>query len=579
MTVRLVCSPKRLLGIALGAMSTLVLFSSHAGAAELVLPSKKFEYFAERKDLKAFLREFASSLGIQIAVDPEVQGTLVGRYELPPRQLLAVVCNTFGLEWYYDGRVLHIEPTSAAQSEVIHLKYISPAGFIVSLAQLGISDKRFVPTVDQQTKSIFVSGPRKYVELVKQAAAAADRVGPASNEETAVRVFPLKYAFADDSFVRHSGREFRVPGVATTLQKLYAPSPQSGQPASKSAGMASIKAPLENKTTRMKGTGLSVKLPPKFPGPEEFLTPAEDVASQKTAAAALPSIVADQRTNAIVVRDSPSRLNSYEPLIRSLDVRPSIVELEASIVEVVSDDVSSLGIDWRLAGSRVDLQSGSGSLLDPVTNPRGPGGAAAPFPQPNPLTLGSAQGAVLATILGSKTQFLARLSALEGEGKAWIKATPKVMTLNNIEAVLEAMETFFARVNGFQDSQLYDISVGVSMRVTPMSMGDAATGEMRLLINIDDGAITDRVVDQLPVIQKSTIATQAMLKSGQSLLIAGYTRERRRETTSGVPGLSSLPVVGRLFSTKDTNSVRLERMFLLTPRLIEVTPHESGNPS
>jgi type III secretion protein C len=534
-------------------------------AAELVLSQKKMEYFAERKELKTFLREFASGQGIQISIDPEIQGALSGRYELTPRAMLALLSANYGLEWYFDGRVLHIEPASAAQSEVIQLKDISPEAFLVALNQLGVSDKRFAPTVDAKSRSVLVSGPRKFVELVKQAAQAADKTSGAS-EETATRIFPLRYALAEDRVMRHGGQEYKVPGVANVLQRLYGRNDANTGVTAKP--VLRQQKPIDNRTARLKGTDLSVRVPPRFPQPEELAPSAADRSSSHSNG--LPVIVADAQSNSIIIRDTPSRIASHEEIIATLDKRPVVVEIEASIIEVNSDHVGALGIDWRLNGNRVDIANGTGTALSPILDPRGTGSTNQNFVRPQIPTLANIQGAVLSTVLGDKTTFFARLAALEGDGKAWIKAAPKVMTLNNVEAVLESINTFFIKVGGFQDAQLFDVSVGVSMRIVPTIVGSADTSELRLQINIDDGALTEQVIDQLPVIQKSTISTQALVKNGLSLLIAGYTREVSREKHSGIPVLSRIPVLGAAFGTKENTKTKLERMFLLTPKLVEL---------
>jgi type III secretion protein C len=539
-----------------------------AFAAELSLPAKKLEYFAERKDLKAFLREFASSQGIQISIDPEIQGTLSGRYELTPRAMLALLCANYGLEWYFDGRVLHVEPASSAQSEVIQLKDISPETFLASLNQLGVSDKRFSLSIDQNSKSVLASGPRKFVELVKQTAQAADK--PAGSfQNTVTRIFPLRYALAEDRVMRHGGQEYKVQGIASILQRLY------GQNNSDTAGTAKPvikqRKPIDNRLARVKGTELSVRLPPRLPQPDELVAgEPERSALQPGAGAGLPAILADAQSNSIIIRDFPAMLATHEEVIRTLDKRPVVVEIEATIIEVNSDQIAALGIDWRLNGNRVDAASGSGTALNPILDPRGTGALSQSFSRPLTPTLANVQGLVLSTVLGDKTTFFARLAALEGEGKAWVKAAPKVMTLNNVEAVLESISTFFIKVGGFQDAQLFDVSVGVSMRIVPTLVGNSDSSELRLQINIDDGAITDQFVDQLPVIQKSTISTQALVKNGLSLLIAGYTREVSKERHSGIPVLSRLPFIGAAFGTKDTSKMKLERMFLLTPKLVEL---------
>jgi type III secretion protein C len=97
------------------------------------------------------------------------------------------------------------------------------------------------------------------------------------------------------------------------------------------------------------------------------------------------------------------------------------------------------------------------------------------------------------------------------------------------------------------------------------------------MVNVEDGNITGRSVDQIPVVERSTINTQALIMEGESLLIGGMTRDVSTSSNDKVPGLGDIPVVGNLFKTTKANSARIERMFLITPRLAAARPANPAN--
>ena len=72
------------------------------------------------------------------------------------------------------------------------------------------------------------------------------------------------------------------------------------------------------------------------------------------------------------------------------------------------------------------------------------------------------------------------------------------------------------------------------------------------------------------IVSNSEIDTQAMIREGESLLIAGYSVEQDSKQNSGVPWLSSLPVVGNMFKYKQDQKQKFQRLFLLTPRIINL---------
>jgi type III secretion protein C len=169
--------------------------------------------------------------------------------------------------------------------------------------------------------------------------------------------------------------------------------------------------------------------------------------------------------------------------------------------------------------------------------------------------------------MGSVGQFIARIRALQTDGAARVVSSPQVVTLSNVEAIFDNSSTFFVRVAGREEVDLFNVSAGTSLRVTPHVFRDVDQTRIKLLVNVEDGNISGRQVDQIPVVERSTINTQALIAEGESLLIGGMVREVTANSTDKVPGLGDVPVVGNLFKSRESSTTRVERMFLITPRL------------
>jgi type III secretion protein C len=75
-------------------------------------------------------------------------------------------------------------------------------------------------------------------------------------------------------------------------------------------------------------------------------------------------------------------------------------------------------------------------------------------------------------------------------------------------------------------------------------------------------------VDRIPVINRRSVNTQALMDEGASLLLAGFTSEEKTNAVTGVPVLSELPIVGGLFRFSEKKQNNMERFYLLTPRLV-----------
>lgn len=128
---------------------------------------------------------------------------------------------------------------------------------------------------------------------------------------------------------------------------------------------------------------------------------------------------------------------------------------------------------------------------------------------------------------------------------------------------------FFVPVQGYTSGDLYSISTGISLRVLPMVLEEDGQTRIKLDVAIEDGEVsTTQTVGNLPVIQTSNINTQAFINEGQALLIAGYRADTDESGVTGVPYLSKIPLLGALFRTDNRTKNHMERLFLLSPRVI-----------
>ncbi|REN10944.1 EscC/YscC/HrcC family type III secretion system outer membrane ring protein, partial [Mycobacterium tuberculosis] len=90
-------------------------------------------------------------------------------------------------------------------------------------------------------------------------------------------------------------------------------------------------------------------------------------------------------------------------------------------------------------------------------------------------------------------------------------ARPKVMTLDNTEAVLENLSEFYVRVDGFQDAGLFSITAGTAVRVTPLVIDEKASRGVMMSIDIVDGDLSPMSVDKIPIVRRRTVNTQALV--------------------------------------------------------------------
>ncbi|HEY9026288.1 MAG TPA: type III secretion system outer membrane ring subunit SctC [Burkholderiaceae bacterium] len=571
----------------------LLLAGPAALAADLPWTGKPYQIVANEKPLPDLLRELSASQGTTAVVDPKVSGTISGRFGASPLKTLNSLCATYGLSWYYDGSFLYIDPSADARSEVLSIgSQAGNAGWLVqSLTQLRIYDPRYPLLVSGRDGTARVTGPKRYVEMVRQVARLLDSKS-ALNDGAEIRLFPLKYAWAGDFKITRSGKEVAVPGIAATLRSLYGRGGGGGTSSTDGATtalgrVASYQAGADRQLRLSTGDVVNapmVRLPGLGADQAEGAdaTPVAATAAVAADNRQLPQFQADTRLNAVLVRDIPGHMAQYEKLIAAMDVRPRLVEIEVTIMDVSTDTLDSLGVDWRAHSSHVDFQTGNGG-----NSPLTLGGATSESGQTGGLCCTNAQG-LPTTPLGSiftaaigntlRDYLLARVSALAQTGNADVVARPKVLTLDNNEAILENLSDFYVSVAGFQDASLFKVTTGTSVRVTPLIVDERNGRGVMMSIDIQDGNIDPtQSVGQIPIVRHRTVDTQALIDEGSSLLLAGYTSESRSTAASGVPVLSSIPVIGHLFKYDQKQRNKEERLYLLTPRL--VTPGPAGTAS
>jgi type III secretion protein C len=386
--------------------------------------------------------------------------------------------------------------------------------------------------------ALVARGTRRFIEQVEELTRAS-QVSQAVQPPMGFKVFYLRYAWAQDVTVNFSGRQVVVPGVATTIRSLVTSSPRS------QASVAAQDQQLRPTQPRLKGQGMARTQQPVLglpdadarPGTADVLMAAYGGGGAPAQATGAPPLVlgdlqqvrieADARLNAVIVRDAPERLPFYEQLVQSLDVEPQSLEIEATIIDINTDRLRELGVNWRGNIGKSSVLFGNGTSSDLLLQPGG-------------------------SIVGS---------AITPTG------SPQVVTLSNVEAIFDSSSTFYVRVAGRDEVDLFNVSAGTSLRVTPHVFKDTNGVRIKLLVNLEDGALSDARVDAIPVVSRSSINTQALIYEGESLLIGGLTRESSGSGVEKVPFLGDIPVLGRLFKTERDSGARIERMFLISPRL------------
>ncbi len=527
---------------------------------------------ARDQPLEQFLQGLFSGSDIPV-VATGVQGQVNGRFEGTPGKLLRDLGRAYNLLSYYDGGVLYIAPAGETQTRSYLLTPAAAAQVQRAAQALQLPDARNTLKFGDDGALLAV-GARRFVqqvdELVRQVRPGTTGVAmkswaPAQTQPLPdYRIFYLRYAWAQDVPMSFGGQQTTLPGVASILRSLVGQPKQARAAAvttdpSRAQGSQRVRGASARNTTTL---GLVDEAAPGVRGTDALVSALTQVGYGQPEAAEpaappdfAPRIEADPRLNAIIVRDLPERLDRYAALIKSLDVEPQSLEIEATIIDINTDRMRELGINWRYNHGLNSLMFGNGTPSDLRLN-----GQQDPTP--------AAKGGVISAVIGDRFPFVARITALQSDGAAKVVSSPQVVTLSNVEAVFDNSSTYYVRVAGREDVDLFNVTAGTRLRVTPhvFKEGDEPA-RIKLLVQIEDGGLTGQSVDNLPIVERSGINTQALISEGESLLIGGMVRDSSTAGVDKVPVLGDIPLLGNLFKTQRKGGQRVERMFLITPRL------------
>lgn len=515
----------------------------------------KYAHYADNEPIQELLQQFASSINAPITVSDKVSGGVSGNFEETTAiEFLNTISKIHSLMWYFDGQVIYVYDSGEVETALVNMGTASPQRLMNALSRLGVLDKRFRIKTSRNEGIVMVSGPPRYTQLVQEVAEmileGGTLAGSAPEDKFVVRIFKLKYAWADDREVSMNGQVVRSPGVASTLRAVLGRDTDSG---TESVQRQTVAIP------GLKGKGLAQLSEARSSGSSATDSGHSGGGPVEGSAAYITS---NDRMNAVIVHDRKSRMPLYEELINSLDLPQSQVQIEVSVIDISTDKLDEIGVEWQVNGSNGSVATGDfsdGAL------PR----------DTNEISLIVGDNANFSTVLNSTQDlFLARVRALSEKGDASVLSQPTIVTLDNNEAILDNSSTFFVRIAGESEVDLFPVSVGSVVRVTPHIISSADNNLIHMDIRIEDGQQNNQTVDEIPTITKSTISTKALIGENGSLLIGGYYFNQDSSNSRKVPFLGDIPVLGYLFRTDGKAFRKQARLFLISPKVIPTSNYE-----
>jgi type IV pilus assembly protein PilQ len=293
------------------------------------------------------------------------------------------------------------------------------------------------------------------------------------------------------------------------------------------------------------------------------------------------TVLAEPRTNQLFVSDTPAKLEEVQAMIARIDIASRQVMIEARIVEASDNFGRALGVKlgttsnaFHVGGSQfvgvggnynaVATETGQTTAKTfPLTD-----GQFVNFPAQGGIVSSTANAATIALSLfsASASRFLnLELSALEEDGSGRIISSPRVITADQVQAVVEAGEELpYQQATSSGATSVSFQKAQIRLQVTPQITPE---GNVILDVDVNKDSVGRSTAAGFAIDTKH-VKTTALVENGGTVVLGGLFQQIENNVTDKVPFLGDIPVLGNLFKSTSKLVTRTELLIFITPRII-----------
>ena len=295
----------------------------------------------------------------------------------------------------------------------------------------------------------------------------------------------------------------------------------------------------------------------------------------------------DQRTNTLIVQDVATSLQAIRELILKLDIPVRQVLIESRIVNADESFAKDIGVRFGYSKHSKQLQINRGDIgtaaeADPFIAIGGRkagvtdfGGQLTTFGVDTTenmivsLPATPADAAAFALAIGKVGSYLLQLelSALIAEGRGEDIASPRVITANQTEAVIESgVQIPFQEASSSGATSVSFQDAVLSLRVTPQITPD---DRIIMDLQVNQDTVSGTTVLGVPAINTRSVTTQVLVGNGETVVLGGVYTSSDRKTVDRIPFFGDLPYIGFLFKRTDIDKTKNELLIFITPRILK----------
>ena len=575
------------------------------------------EYTVNLKDtdIQEFIKFVADVTGTTMVVDPNVKGKVMVISSKPVSQaelydLFLSILDVQGYTAVRSGQVIRIVPSKDARSSPVPIMEDQAAvgndEYVTQVIRLdNISAAKLIPVlrplVPQQahmaayapSNAIIISDIRSNIGRIVDIIERMDRSAVQTTE-----IIRLKYGVAEDvvSMLNTLEKSRQGEGAEADKEAVLVADKRTNSVVVTADEMsvdrirklvAYLDTPLEqsgNVRVIYLEYADSTEIAEVLTRVMQNIARLEEGGSNKRVGTGESTIEADEGTNSLIITADTDEMAALEAVIARLDIRRAQVLIEAIIVEVTVLEGQELGLQWLFAndsgayGSNITTNEARRNSLSQL------GGAL--VPDDGSENIGTREvAASLATIPGTtlgwgmvdeSLTMTVILNALESQGNTNILSTPSLLTLDNEEAFITVGQQVpfvtgsytntgvgNGASNPFQTIERQ--SVGVTLKVTPqINEGDAVVMD----ITQEVSSLGPALIASDIITNERKIETMVLANDGNIVVLGGLVEDKVTDSSEGVPVLSSIPLLGRLFRSDAVEVTKQNLLVFIRPTII-----------
>lgn len=265
---------------------------------------------------------------------------------------------------------------------------------------------------------------------------------------------------------------------------------------------------------------------------------------------------ADKSSNSIVLQELPDNIDNVVKYIATLDQPPRQIRISAQLLQISSNSLSELGVTWTADGS---YQSTS------TSKPVNQGVSSTPGGSTTPTGVSSPTGQYWIQTVQNNWDLEARIASMVSDGKGKIIAHPEITTIDNSEARIQmGSKVPIKQFDQSGNTVINFTEVGTLMKVTAH-----ITAENKILMHLVPERSTYQYDANGVIINTNNAETNVVVNNGQTAVIGGLTTQDETESTSGIPILKDIPILGALFGFTHKETDNKDLVIFVTPTIVD----------